>query len=108
MVRQGFTWVARTLPCGPQRGRSFLNRSSGPPGQQALSVVVSSPTIVAQSLQDAGVIRYHRGLIHILKPEQLKEASCECYGAISERFVRLFGPRTNWLTSSTRAMREIG
>jgi len=63
---------------------------------EMLGVQRTSVTIVAKSLQDAGIIQYHRGQIHILKPEQLKELSCECYGAISERFARLLGPRTNW------------
>jgi CRP-like cAMP-binding protein len=63
---------------------------------EMLGVQRTSVTRVAQSLQDAGIIRYHRGRIHIVKPVQLKEASCECYGAILERFARLFGPRTNW------------
>ena len=36
-------------------------------------------TIVAGTLQRAGLITYRRGLISILNREQLEEASCECY-----------------------------
>jgi hypothetical protein len=39
--------------------------------------------------QEAGLIRYRRGHIDILKPDGLKEAACECYAAISKRFDRL-------------------
>jgi len=37
-------------------------------------------TIVAGTLQRAGLITYHRGRITILDREKLESASCECYG----------------------------
>jgi CRP-like cAMP-binding protein len=36
-------------------------------------------TVVAGTLQKAGLIKYHRGLIAILDREALESASCECY-----------------------------
>jgi CRP-like cAMP-binding protein len=39
-------------------------------------------TIAAGTLQQAGLIRYHRGNITIVDREHLEEASCECYRMI--------------------------
>lgn len=41
-------------------------------------------TVVAGTLQRAGLIKYHRGLVTILDREQLESASCECYRAATE------------------------
>jgi len=40
-------------------------------------------TVVAGTLQKAGLIRYHRGHMTILNRPQLEQASCECYGAVT-------------------------
>ena len=63
---------------------------------EMLGVRRSTVTLAAQSLQQAGAIRYHRGHVHILEADLLKEMSCECYQVIAERFARLFGPQANW------------
>jgi hypothetical protein len=36
-------------------------------------------TVVAGTLQRAGLIKYHRGHVTILDRERLETASCECY-----------------------------
>jgi len=36
-------------------------------------------TVVAGTLQKAGLITYHRGRVAVLDREKLEEASCECY-----------------------------
>jgi CRP-like cAMP-binding protein len=36
-------------------------------------------TVVAGTLQRAGLITYHRGLVRIVNREKLEDASCECY-----------------------------
>lgn len=36
-------------------------------------------TVVAGTLQKAGLITYHRGRVTILDREKLEEVSCECY-----------------------------
>jgi len=36
-------------------------------------------TVVAGTLQKAGLITYHRGVVRILEREKLESASCECY-----------------------------
>src|SRR5438093_2918412 len=46
----------------------------------AIMLGASRPTVtlVASTLQKAGLIRYHRGQITIVDGEKLEEASCEC------------------------------
>ena len=61
-----------------------------------LGVRRTSVTVEAHSFMQAGLIRYRRGHIRILMPAALKEASCECYDAITRWFRRLYGPRENW------------
>jgi CRP-like cAMP-binding protein len=41
-------------------------------------------TVVAGTLQKAGLITYHRGHVTIVDGEKLEAASCECYGAATE------------------------
>jgi Mn-dependent DtxR family transcriptional regulator len=38
-------------------------------------------TVVAGTLQKAGLITYHRGHVTIVDGEKLEAASCECYRA---------------------------
>src|SRR4030095_15002233 len=47
----------------------------------AMMLGASRPTvtIVAGTLQKAGLITYHRGLITIIDRDKLESASCECY-----------------------------
>lgn len=41
-------------------------------------------TLIAGSLQRAGLIKYHRGDVTILDRDGLKEAACDCYQVITE------------------------
>ena len=52
----------------------------------AMMLGASRPTVtvVAGTLQGAGLITYHRGVIRILDREKLEEVSCECYQATTE------------------------
>jgi CRP-like cAMP-binding protein len=54
-----------------------------------LGVRRASVSIVAAVLQQAGIIRYRRGVVQILNREALEEASCECYGIVNAEFQRL-------------------
>jgi hypothetical protein len=36
-------------------------------------------TVVADTLQKAGLIKYHRGHVTVVDGEDLEAASCECY-----------------------------
>jgi Mn-dependent DtxR family transcriptional regulator len=51
-----------------------------------------SVTDVARQLQQGGLIRYQRGMIHVLDRPGLEAASCECYGLIARETERLLGP----------------
>jgi CRP-like cAMP-binding protein len=60
---------------------------------QVLGVKRGSVALVANTLQQAGLIRYRRGNIDITNLEALMESSCECYDAVKEHYDRLTGGR---------------
>ena len=39
----------------------------------------ASITVAASALQNAGMIQYRRGKLHVLEREKLEQAACECY-----------------------------
>jgi CRP-like cAMP-binding protein len=58
---------------------------------QMLGVRRSSVSLVAGTLQHAGLIRYRRGHIRILDVEGLRDAACECYETVRSQSERLLG-----------------
>jgi CRP-like cAMP-binding protein len=56
---------------------------------QMLGVQRSSLSIVANTLQKAGLIRYRRGHVRLLDIDALKESACECYEAVRGHYERL-------------------
>jgi CRP-like cAMP-binding protein len=56
-----------------------------------LCVYRPSITVVASTLQRAGIIRYGRGHITVLDRNALEATSCDCYVAVKRRFDRLLG-----------------
>jgi hypothetical protein len=58
--------------------------------QQALArfmgVRRTTVTLIAQGLQDAGIISYRRGIISIADHLALHQASCECYRSLRSRY----------------------
>ncbi|MBA3353851.1 MAG: winged helix-turn-helix domain-containing protein, partial [Blastocatellia bacterium] len=46
-------------------------------------------TVAAGRLQDAGVINYVRGHIHILDRQKLEARTCECYTVVRDEYERL-------------------
>jgi CRP-like cAMP-binding protein len=58
---------------------------------EMLAVRRTSVTIVAHTLQQAGMIKYSRGKIHILDVQGLRESACECYESVKGHYALLFG-----------------
>jgi CRP-like cAMP-binding protein len=56
-----------------------------------LCVYRPSVSVVASTLQRAGMIRYGRGHITVLDREALEATACDCYSAVKRRFERLLG-----------------
>jgi CRP-like cAMP-binding protein len=50
---------------------------------EMLGVRRASVTLVAQVLQQAGLIEYRRGHVKLLDINGLRESACECYSTIS-------------------------
>lgn len=57
-----------------------------------LGVRRAGVTETAIRLQDAGLIRYTRGLVDILDVEGLRAAACECYAVLKAEYSRVLGP----------------
>lgn len=51
----------------------------------------TSVTLVAHTLQAAGLIKYSRGKIQILDVEALQDGACECYETVKRHYARLLG-----------------
>jgi CRP-like cAMP-binding protein len=60
---------------------------------QMLGVRRTSVSIVANTLQQAGLIKYKRGHIRLLDLEGLRDSACECYGTVKALSDRLIGPQ---------------
>ena len=56
---------------------------------QMLGVQRPSVSVVANTLQKAGLIRYRRGHIRLLDVEGLRQGACECYGTVKAHYERL-------------------
>jgi len=59
---------------------------------ETLGVRRTSVSIVANTLQQAGLIKYKRGHIRLLDLEGLRDSACECYGTVKALSDRLIGP----------------
>jgi CRP-like cAMP-binding protein len=59
---------------------------------EMLGVKRTSVTLVAHTLQAAGLIKYRRGKIQIVEMEALQDSACECYGTVKRHYERLLGP----------------
>jgi CRP-like cAMP-binding protein len=63
---------------------------------QMLGVRRTTVTVVANSLQLAGLIRYHRGQIEIVDREGLEARACECYEAIRRQLDQVAPKFPSW------------
>jgi CRP-like cAMP-binding protein len=59
---------------------------------EMLGVQRTSVTVVAHTLQSAGLIKYARGKIQILNAEALQDGACECYKTVRRHYDSLLGP----------------
>jgi len=59
---------------------------------EMLGVHRPSVTIVARTLQKAGLIQYSRGVIRITDRKGLEEAACECYGVVKRALDEILLP----------------
>lgn len=62
---------------------------------QMLGVRRTGVTEVAGRFQEAGIIHYKRGLIHIDSKEKLEASACECYWLIAKEYSRLLDSFTS-------------
>jgi CRP-like cAMP-binding protein len=53
---------------------------------QMLGVTRPSVSLVATTLQEAGLISYRRGFVRLLDIDGLRKTSCECYGAVKSQY----------------------
>jgi CRP-like cAMP-binding protein len=70
---------------------------------QMIGVRRNSVSLVANTLQQAGLIRYRRGHIEITNLDGLKETSCECYETVKMRCDSLSDPED---VGSTRSFAQ--
>ena len=56
---------------------------------QMLGVARTSVSVVAGTLQTAGLIKYRRGNIQLVDIERLEESACECYETVKGHYERL-------------------
>jgi CRP-like cAMP-binding protein len=68
--------------------RDRMDRDDFPLTQEFVAMMLGASrptvTIVAGTLQKAGLITYHRGHVTIIDRERLEAASCECYRAATD------------------------
>jgi Mn-dependent DtxR family transcriptional regulator len=62
---------------------------------QTLGVRRTSVTVVARTLQEAGLFKYTRGRIQIVDPEGMQESACECYDTVCRHYDTLLGVGNN-------------
>jgi CRP-like cAMP-binding protein len=79
-------WLLQTHDCVDGDAIPLTQETLG----QMLGVRRTTLTVVARLLQSAGMIRYRRGLIHVVNRAKLEENACECYGVIRQHTDRLF------------------
>lgn len=68
----------------------------------------NSVSMVASTLQQAGVIHYSRGHIEIRDRDALKKAACECYGTVSTHYDRLLHPHRGETSVGANALTTRG
>jgi CRP-like cAMP-binding protein len=68
---------------------------------EMLGVSRTSVSVIAHTLQQAGMLKYVRGHIKLLDIPALKETACECYQAVKLNYDALVQPESNVISSVT-------
>jgi hypothetical protein len=80
--------------------RALLHSDELPLTQEFLALMLgvqrTSVTVAAGTLQDAGLISYHRGRIRILDVPGLERKSCECFERLKACYQRAFPEAREW------------
>ncbi len=75
------------------RVRDIYDDETLPLTQEVLARIIgvqrNAISLVAHALQQAGIIRYSRGHLHVTDIEGLRRSSCECYDAVKAQHDRL-------------------
>jgi CRP-like cAMP-binding protein len=58
---------------------------------QMLGVRRTTVTLTARLLQGAGMIRYTRGVVHVVDRSRLEQTACECYATVCGHLDEVFG-----------------
>ena len=75
---------------------------------QMLGVRRTSVTVVARTLQQAGMIRYSRGHIKLLDLTALQQAACECYQTVKSNYEALLHPMNGLRGPAARSLEDSG
>jgi Mn-dependent DtxR family transcriptional regulator len=82
-----------------------VGKSDFPLTQEFVAIMLGTTrptvTVVAGTLQRAGLIKYHRGHVTILDRHKLESASCECYQVATDLLDAVTGPRRIHVVAST-------
>lgn len=80
-------WMLRARDLAASDTLPFTQQFLG----EMLGVQRSSVTVVAHTLQKAGMIKYSRGKIQILDVGAMKDTACECYDTVNGFYAMLVG-----------------
>ena len=58
---------------------------------QMMGVQRTSVSVRRHSLQDEGLVEYHRGKVRILNIDAVQGRACECHESVREHYVDMFG-----------------
>jgi CRP-like cAMP-binding protein len=61
---------------------------------EMLGVRRQTVTVIAGTLQVAGILSYRRGVLRVLNRQRLEAASCECYGVTRIFYDQIMNPRS--------------
>ncbi|MET3840417.1 Crp/Fnr family transcriptional regulator [Bradyrhizobium sp. OAE829] len=78
-------WLLRARDLAGSDALPFTQEYLG----EMLGVRRTSVTVVANTLQQAGLLQYRRGRIQLVNLEALEEAACECYQAVKSTYEKL-------------------